>query len=139
VIELAMVRRMVRSTALLAPPLAAGLWLAGGGEAALSGAVGLAMALGNLWLAGRVIGGVAESRRELLPVAGLAAFGLGLVVLTGVALALRAGDVVSFPVAGFTLVGAHLALVLREAARAFPVSGGHADDDVLRGGSRGWS
>jgi hypothetical protein len=48
---------------------------------------------------------------------------------------LQALDLVSFPVTGFTLVGAHLALVLWEAARAHPVAKVSASDDALRIGS----
>jgi len=122
-IELGMVRRMVRTGLFLSPVLLTSLWAWGGGRAALSGLVGLAMALANLWLAARVIGGVAETNPGLLVGAALAAFALGLGVLTAAALGLQALGVVSFPVAGFTLIGAHLGLVLWEAGRAFPAGG----------------
>jgi hypothetical protein len=120
VIELGMVHRMLRRGALAAPLLVAVLALTGGMRTALSGAVGLALALVNLWLAGRIIGGVAENNPSLLMGAAFVALGAGLALLTGLALALQALDLVSFRVAGFTLVGAHIALVLWEAARAYP-------------------
>jgi hypothetical protein len=115
-IELQMVRRMSRRAAVLAGPvvLALGLW--GGVSFALSGAAGLGMALLNLWLAGRIIGGVADSNPQLLLAAGMATFFLGLIVLTVLAWALQTFDIVSFPVTGITLVTAHLGLVLWEAS-----------------------
>jgi hypothetical protein len=135
VIELGMVRRMIRSALVLGPVALVGLGVWGGTMAALSGAVGIAMALANLWLAGRIIGGVADNNPGLLLVAGLLAFGLGLALLTGIALALQAAELVSFPVMGFTLIGAHIVLVGREAARAYPVQAGTRRDDASTVGS----
>ena len=134
-----MVRRMARTGLFVSPAVLAGLWAWGGGRAALSGLVGLAMALANLWLAARVIGGVADTTPQLLVLAALAAFGLGLVALTAVALALQAVGVVSFGVAGFTLIGAHLGLVLWEARRAFPVGGAASREGASRVRRRAWS
>jgi hypothetical protein len=135
VIELGMVRRMIRSAAVLGPVVVVALWVWGGTDAAVSGAVGIAMALANLWLAGRIIGGVADNNPALLLVAGLLAFGLGLALLTGVALVLQAADLVSFPVTGLTLIGVHLGLVGREAARAYPLQAGARRDDASTVGS----
>jgi hypothetical protein len=120
VIELGMVGRRARRGALLAPLLVVALWIGGGPRAALSAGIGVALALGNLWFAGRVIGGVAENSPQLLMAGAILAFGGGLAALTGVALALRATELVSFPVTGLVLIGTHLGLVLWEAARAFP-------------------
>jgi hypothetical protein len=122
-IELDMVRQMARRGAGLAPLLIGATWIAGGRQAALSAAVGMAMALANLWLAGRVIGGVADNSPDLLMGAGMLAFGGGLGVLTAVAFALQRTDLVTFAVTGFALIGTHLGLVAWEAARAFPVAG----------------
>jgi hypothetical protein len=130
-----MVRRMAKTGALAFPLLIAALWLWGGADAALSGAIGLAMAVANLWLAARIIGGVADNNPGLLLGAGLLAFGLGLATLTAIAFALQALDLVSFRVTGLTLIGAHFALVLWEAARAYPVKEMPAHDDALRIGS----
>ncbi len=136
-----MVGRMMRRGALAAPAVLAGLWAWDGGRAALSGAVGLGLALLNLWLAARVIGGVADTSPHLLLLAAMVAFALGLGLLTGIAFALQAAGVVSFPVTGWTLIGAHLGLVLWEAGRAFPVSGAGkpSRDGMLKTGSRPWS
>lgn len=118
-----MVRRMARRGLLMAPLVIAVLAAFGGFRYGISAAVGLAMTLLNLWLSARIIGGVAEKSPELLLPAGLATFCLGLLVLTGIALGLRAADLVYFPVTGLVLVGSHLLLVLLEAAGAYE----HAD------------
>lgn len=121
-IELAMVGRMIKRGLLMAPVVVLVLGLIGGTEWALSGAIGLAMTLANLWLAARIIGGVAENRPELLLAAAMAAFILGLGALTVVAIALRGIEAVSWPVAGLTLIAAHFVLVTFEAARNLPRS-----------------
>jgi hypothetical protein len=130
-----MVHRMTRKGLLVAPVLVAVLWLWGGPDAALSGVVGLAMAVTNLWLAARIIGGVADSNPGLLVAAGLLAFGLGLAALTAVALGLQALEIVTFRVTGFTLIGAHFVLVLWEASGAYSVKKVPVGDDALKIGS----
>lgn len=118
-IELQMVARMTRRALLLAPAVVVPLWIWGGAEYGLSAAIGLAMTVLNLWLSARILGGVADRSPQLLLPAALATFALGLMVLTGIALALRATDVIFFPVTGFVLIGSHLGLVLWEAAGAY--------------------
>lgn len=118
-IEIQMVRRMLFRALWLAPVIVLALWIFGNGRWALSGAIGLAMTVGNLWLAGAIIGGVAERNPQLLLPAAFATFALGLMLLTAVAFALKAADIVYFPVTGFVLVGSHLGLVLWEAAGAY--------------------
>ena len=117
-IEIGMVRRMTRRAVFVAPILVGALWFLGPREA-LSGGVGLVMTLGNLWLSAWIIGGVAEKTPQMLLPVALATFALGLVMLTGIALGLRALDLVDFPITGFTLIGTHLGLVLWEAAGAY--------------------
>jgi hypothetical protein len=114
-----MVRRMTRRALLLAPVVVVLAGIFGDLESAWSAAIGIAMTLMNLWLAARIIGGVAENSPQLLMAAGLGAFALGLLILTGIALALRSAQVVFFPVTGLVLVGSHLLLVLWEAAGAY--------------------
>jgi hypothetical protein len=127
-IELGMVRRMAIRALFLSPVVVAAVAafaLVRGEDAlawALSAAIGLALTLGNLWLSARIIGGVAEKDPNLLLPAAMISFTLGLAILTGVAFLLKATGFVFFPVTGFTLVGAHLVLVLWEAARAYPVA-----------------
>ncbi len=114
-----MVGRIARRALFLTPVLVGVLWIAGGPKWAVSGLAGVAMTLGNLWLSAKILGGVAERTPNLLLPAGLATFMLGLFLLTMVALALQALDLVDFPVTGFTLIGSHLLLVLWEASGAY--------------------
>ena len=111
-IEAAMVNRMIKRGAVLAPVVVAALWIAQGPRWGLSGAIGLALALGNLFLAARIIGGVAQHTPHLLLPAGMIAFALGLAVLVAIGFALKSTAAVDFPVMGITLVVAHLVLVL---------------------------
>ena len=134
-IELQMVRRMALKAALLAPAVVAALWVAGGQKWGLSAAIGMAMAVMNLYLSGRIIGGVAERTPRLLMPVAMATFVLGLMLLTLIAVALRATDVVFFPVTGFTLIGCHLLVVLWEAAGAYrnvPGSASQASPPIPR-------
>ena len=118
-IELSMVKRMTVRAAFLAPILLVALYLLGDFTYVVSGLVGLAMTLGNLWLAARLIGGVAENKPELLMPVGMATFALGLILLTVISYVLDRADVIYFPVSGFVLIGSHLVLVLWEAAGAY--------------------
>jgi hypothetical protein len=136
-IELAMVRRMTIKAVVAAPLLFTSLWVFGGARYAWSGAVGLVMTLANLWLSARIIGGVAENNPSLLLVAGLAAFGLGLALLTGIAFLLETRDLVFFPVTGFVLVGGHLILVLWEASGAYGRAGLGTGDTRAKSRPRG--
>ena len=111
-----MVAGMVRRGLMIAPLLAGLLWLWGGTLYAWSGIVGLGMALLNLWVSARLIGGVADRNPQLLMAVGLATYALGLVLVTVIALILNALDLVFFPVTGITLVGSHLLRVLWEAS-----------------------
>lgn len=116
-----MVRRMITRSLYVAPVLIAALGLWNGTEYAVSGAAGIAMTLLNLLIAARIIGSVAENTPRLLLPAAMVALTIGLAVLTGIAFALKAADLVYFPVTGFTLVGTHLLLVLWEGAGAYKV------------------
>jgi hypothetical protein len=116
VIEIQMVRRMAIRGIPLGIVTSLVLGVIGGLDWGVSAAVGIAMTVGNLLFAAIVIGRVAESAPQLLIVAAMVAFMLGLAILTGIAIGLRAADLVYFPVTGFVLVGSHLVLVLWEAA-----------------------
>lgn len=118
-IELEMVRRMIRRGLLFAPLVIAFLWAVGGPRYALSAAAGIALTLVNLWLAGRIIGGLAENRPELLVVGGIGALavGMGLVIVS--LLVLRSIEYLNLTVVGLVLIGGHLGVVLWEAADAF--------------------
>ncbi|MCA1707075.1 MAG: hypothetical protein LC808_28945 [Actinobacteria bacterium] len=108
--------------ALLGPLAVAVLWIWKGTDFGVSAAVGIGMALINLGLAGRVIGGVAENRPQLLLAGAMIAFTLGLALLTGIGLALQATGFVTFKITGVALVVTHLGLVLWEAAGAYPAT-----------------
>lgn len=125
-VEVQMVNRMIKRGVLLAPVVIAALWIAQGPRWALSAAVGLALALANLVLASRIIGGVATHSPQLLVPAAMTAFALGLALLAGIGFALKTTDTVDFLVMGLTLIGAHLGLVLWEAAGAYE----HATDGM---------
>ncbi|MEA2433752.1 MAG: hypothetical protein QOG54_1209 [Actinomycetota bacterium] len=116
-----MVKRMIIKGVIVAPFLVAALWIWNGSEYALSGAVGLALTMANLWIAGKLIGTIAERNPKLLLAAAMLAFMLGLGVLSIAALALKATDVVYFPVTGVTLVVSHLVLVGWEAALTYKI------------------
>jgi hypothetical protein len=103
---------------LFAPVTIAVLYLVGGPDTALSGAVGYSLTLLNLWVAGRIIGGIAENAPHLLMGAALAALTFSLVTLTVAAILLRRLDVIDFTVTGVTLVVSHLVLVTWEAANS---------------------
>jgi hypothetical protein len=119
VIEVGMVNRMIKRGLLLMPVLAAILWVAQGPRGALSAAVGLGLALLNLFLAARVIGTVAQNSPQLLLPAGLITMALGLAVLTAIAIGLKRIEAVDFTITGITLVVSHLVLVLWEAPTAY--------------------
>ena len=120
-IEMQMVVRMAKRAMFLAPVAIVALWIFGGPIWALSGAVGIAMTLGNLWAAARIIGGVADNNPTLLLVAAMVAFTLGLALLGAVAFGLQALEIVDFPVGGFSLIGTHMVLVISEAGAAYPI------------------
>ena len=118
-IELAIVKRMIRRGLLLAPVVVAALAAFGGMKWGLSAAIGMAFTIFNLWLTARLIGGMAENRPEMLTAAGFAAFILSLALLAVVAVVIKEIESLYFPVTGLVLIGAHLTLVTWEAADAF--------------------
>lgn len=130
-IELAIVKRMIRRGLILTPLVVAALGGFGGVEWALSAAIGMAFALGNLWLAARLIGGMAENRPQLIATAGFAAFILSLALLIVAALVIKRIESLDFPVTGLVLIGAHLVLVTWEAANAFLKLPGESESNAV--------
>ncbi|MDQ5814799.1 MAG: hypothetical protein M3516_00690 [Actinomycetota bacterium] len=118
-IELEMVRRMIRRGLLFAPLVIGILWAAGGPRYAVSGAAGIALTLANLWLAGRIIGGLAENRPDLLVIGAIVALGAGMGLVVVGLLVLRSIEYIELTVAGIVLIGSHLVVVVWEAAGAF--------------------
>ncbi len=114
-----MVRRMIRRGLLFAPLVIGILWAAEGFPYAVSAAAGIALTLLNLWLAGRIIGGLAENRPELLVVGAIVALAVGMGLIVGCLLVLRGIEYIDLTVAGIVLIGSHLGVVVWEAADAF--------------------
>ncbi|MDQ3771146.1 MAG: hypothetical protein M3343_03525 [Actinomycetota bacterium] len=115
-IELEMVRHMVKRGLLLTPVVVLAALVLAGPEGAASAALGLAITIVNLWVGGRILGGLAENRPELLLPGAMVALVLAFVATGGALFALQRLDFIDFPVTAITLVGSHLALVTWEAA-----------------------
>ncbi len=111
-----MVRRMVRRALLAAPLVIPALALLRGAVGAPSAAIGLALLVVNLWIGGRIIGGLAENRPELLMAGAMIGLfiGLGLVILSGTYLKGVSG--VDFAITGLVFAVGHLVLVTWEAS-----------------------
>lgn len=135
-IEAQMVKRMAIRALYVGPVVVVALGAWGGWMWALSAAVGLLMTIGNLWLSAVLIGSVAERSPHLLLPVGVAAFALGLLLLTAITIGLKAIDAIYFPVTGFVLIGSHLLLVLVEAAGAHKKVP-HSNLTPVKGNARG--
>ena len=111
-----MVQRMVKRGFLLGPFVVAFVFLVAGPDGAAAAAIGVGLALLNLWASGRVIGGVAENAIHLLLPAAMMMliFSLILVSIAGVVMT-RTG-VLDFTITGLVFLGMHLTLVVWEAA-----------------------
>ena len=114
-----MVGRMTKRGIVLAALIAVVLFFWQGPAWAGSSLAGAALTLANLWLAARILGGVAERNPQMLMPVGLATFALGLILVTAISALLVRTDLIYFPATGFTLIGLHLALVLWEASGAY--------------------
>lgn len=115
-IEVEVVRRMVHRGAVLAGIAVVAVAIFADRDAAVAATVGSLLALGNLYLAGRVIGGIAENAPHLLVAGALAAFGLGMILLAAVGLLLRNIEGFRGTYAAIALVTLHLVVVSWEAA-----------------------
>ena len=111
-----MVRRMVVRGLLLTPVVALVLLALTGVDGALAGAIGLVLTVLNLWLGGRILGGLAENRPDLLLVGAMVALVVAFALTGGALIALEQVDFIDFQVAAITLVASHLVLVTWEAA-----------------------
>lgn len=118
-VELELVKSMLRRGLVLTPGAVLAVFVLGSPRSAYSAALGAALALANLWLAGRIVGGLAENRPELLLAGAMASFVLGLAGLTAAAVALRRVEAVDLPAALLALLGTHLVLVIWQAADSF--------------------
>jgi hypothetical protein len=125
-----MVHRMAKRAAYLAPVIILALTIIAGPRAGLSGAIGIAMTLANLWFSARIIGGIADNNPSLLLIAAMGAFTLGLALMGGAAFGLEALDIADFATVGFTLIGTHMVLVIAEFATAYPISKPDRSDKI---------
>ena len=115
-IELKVMRRMLLRGILLAPLATALAWFIAGPSVGLGVLVGIALALGNLYLAARIIGGIAENAPHLMLPGALAAFMIGMFALVLIAMPLRSLQGWDAAAAGIALIATHLLLVMWEAA-----------------------
>lgn len=111
-----MVQRMVRRGALLTPLVILAALLLGDEMTALAAGIGMALALLNLFIAGRVLGGIAENAPHLLIPAAMATLFVGLVLVVISGVVINRTENLSFAVTGLVMIGAHMTLVIWEAA-----------------------
>ena len=111
-----MVRRMVVRGLIITPVVVLALLALAGPEGALSGAIGLAITVVNLWVGGRILGGLAENRPDLLLAGAMVALLVAFATTGGALFALKQVDFIDFQVVAITLVASHLVLVTWEAA-----------------------
>ena len=111
-----MVMRMVKRGFLLAPFVVAFFLLFSGPDGAAAAAVGAVLALVNLWLSGRVIGGVAENATHLLLPAAMMMLVFSLVLVSVAGVVITRSGVLDFTITGLVFIGMHLTLVVWEAA-----------------------
>jgi hypothetical protein len=115
-IELKVVRRMLVRGLIVGPLAVLVAWVLGGSSVGIGAALGTGLALANLYLAGRIIGGIAENAPHLMLPGAMAAFMLGMVLLVLIAVLFKAVGGWSPTAAGIALIAAHLVLVMWEAA-----------------------
>jgi hypothetical protein len=118
-VEFEMMENMVRRGLWLTPVVALMAAVIGGLEGFLAAVLGLALTIANLWFGGRVLGGLAENRPDLL-LAGVAVVLLIAFAATiGALTALKQVDFIAFPLTAIIFAGSHLILVTWEAADRF--------------------
>lgn len=118
-VEFEMMGHMVRRGLWLTPVIVLLSAVIGGLDAFLAAVLGLALTIVNLWFGGRVLGGLAEKRPDLL----LAGVVLVLLVAFGATIGalsvLKQVDFIAFPMTAIIFAGSHLILVTWEAAERF--------------------
>lgn len=107
---------MVKRGFLLAPFAIAFSFLFQGVDGAAAATVGASLALLNLWVSGRVIGGVAENAMHLLLPAAMLMLVFSLILVSVAGVVMTRTDVLDFTVTGLVFLGMHLTLVVWEAA-----------------------
>ena len=118
-VELEMMGNMVRRGLWLAPGVALVAAVFGGLEGFLAAVVGLALTIVNLWFGGRVLGGLAENRPDLLLAGVVLVLLIAFAATIGALVALKQVDFIAFPLTAIIFAGSHLILVTWEAADRF--------------------
>ena len=111
-----MVQRMVKRGFVLGPFVIAICFLFAGPDGAAAAAIGVGLALLNLWASGRVIGGVAENAVHLLLPAAMMMLIFSLILVSIAGVVMTRTDVLDFTITGLVFLALHLTLVVWEAA-----------------------
>ena len=114
-----MMGHMVRRGLWLTPGVALIAAVVGGLEGFLAAVVGLALTIVNLWFGGRVLGGLAENRPDLLLAGVVLVLVIAFAATIGALVALKQVDFIAFPLTAIIFAGSHLILVTWEAADRF--------------------
>ena len=118
-VEFEMMGHMVRRGLWLTPGVALIGAVIGGLEGFLAAIVGLALTIVNLWFGGRVLGGLAENRPDLLLAGVVLVLVIAFAATIGALVALKQVDFIAFPLTAIIFAGSHLILVTWEAADRF--------------------
>jgi hypothetical protein len=118
-VEFEMMGHMVRRGLWLTPGVALIAAVMGGLEGFLAAVVGLALTIVNLWFGGRVLGGLAENRPDLLLAGVVLVLLIAFAATIGALVALKQVDFIAFPLTAIIFAGSHLTLVTWEAADRF--------------------
>jgi hypothetical protein len=136
-VEFEMMGNMVRRGLWLTPGVALIGAVIGGLEGFLAAIVGLALTIVNLWFGGRVLGGLAENRPDLLLAGVVLVLLIAFSATIGALVALKQVDFIAFPLTAIIFAGSHLILVTWEAADRFlkpePTPSKSTDKELMHG------
>jgi len=118
-VEFELMRNMVRRGLWLTPIVTLVAVVIGGLEAFPGAVLGIGLAIANLWFGGRVLGGLAENRPDLLLPGVIVVLALAFGASIGALTALKQVDFIAFPMTAIIFAGSHLTLVTWEAADRF--------------------
>ena len=110
---------MVRRGLWLTPVVALIAVVIGGLEALPGAILGIGLAIANLWFGGRVLGGLAENRPDLLLPGVIVVLAVAFGATIGALTALKQVDFIAFPMTAIIFAGSHFTLVTWEAAERF--------------------
>ena len=136
-VEFEMMGNMVRRGLWLTPGVALIGAVIGGLEGFVAAIVGLALTIVNLWFGGRVLGGLAENRPDLLLAGVVLVLLIAFAATIGALVALKQVDFIAFPLTAIIFAGSHLILVTWEAADRFlkpePTPSKSTDKELMHG------